>query len=177
MKKQALELVRSYLSGPTAAHVLEEGDAWLAEKALEGKLLVIAGRTTTGGKWSSADWKGKVILVDFWATWCIPCREDIPHTKKLYEDYHGKGLEVVGVDCDGSDEQVNGFIKENGMAWPQLREESQKDEDEWNPMTKQLHVGVIPQIFLIDKKGVLRSVDGREDTEAKIKAMLAEGGG
>ncbi len=176
VKKQAIAMIRANLQGDAAKQILAQADAMQAQKDLEGKPLVVAGRTSKGGKFTSADWKGKVILVDMWATWCGPCKAELPRTKKLYADYHAKGLELVGLDCDSADDTVNAFITENGMAWPQLREESQS-QNQWHPLATLWHVEGIPTMFLIDRKGVLRYVDGREDTETKVKALLAEDAG
>ena len=169
----AVTVIRKTLKSPTAKQIAAELDPAGAQRDLLDKPLVVAGRTTTGGKLTTADWKGKVVLVDFWATWCGPCNAEIPRVKQLYKTYHAKGLEIVGVDCDSSDATVNTFTKDKDMPWTQLREQSQAGEP-WHPLAKQWGVGGIPTMFLIDKKGVLRFVDAREDTEAKVTKLLAE---
>ncbi|HVS71117.1 MAG TPA: TlpA disulfide reductase family protein [Phycisphaerae bacterium] len=143
--------------------------------ALVGKPLVIEGRTSTGGKFSSADYKGKVILVDFWATWCPPCRITLPEVQKAYAKYHDQGLEVMGVSCDYDEAALNSFIKDHAMPWPQLREESQKDEKtRWNPVAAKLGVWTIPTYFLIDRNGVVSSSDVGGQFEKKVETLLAE---
>jgi thiol-disulfide isomerase/thioredoxin len=141
---------------------------------LLGKPFVVAGRTTTGKTLTTADWKGKVVLVEFWATWAPPCTEELPRLKELYKAYHAKGLEIVSVDCDDSDNTVNSFIKKKEMPWPQLREESQTAGEDWHPLAKQWGVKGIPTMFLVDTKGVLRFVDARKDAAEKIATLLAE---
>ena len=64
--------------------------------------------------------KNKLTLVDFWASWCGPCRREMPHVKKLYADFHSKGLEIVGVSFDESKEAWTGAIASMGLKWPQL---------------------------------------------------------
>ena len=142
---------------------------------LLGKPLVVAGRTTTGKTLTTADWKGKVVLVEFWAVWAYPCTEELPRIKELYKAYHANGLEIVGVDSDDNDNTVNSFIKEKEVPWPQLREETQTYLNEaWHPLAKQWGVKEIPTMFLVDKKGVLRFVDARKDAAEKIATLLAE---
>jgi thiol-disulfide isomerase/thioredoxin len=138
--------------------------------------IVLVGRTTANARFNSSTLKGKVILVDFWATWCGPCREALPEIKKLYETYHPQGLEIVGVDWDSADDKVNAFTKENKMPWVQLRELSQTDLEQVHPLAKRFGVDIIPTLFIVDKKGILRYLDGEVDTEQRIKTLLAEPG-
>ena len=77
------------------------------------------------------------------------------------------------MDCDDSDETVNGFTQSHEMPWLQLRELSQSQEN-WHPLAKQWHVDGIPTMFLIDRQGILRYIDAREDTATKIAQLLAE---
>src|SRR6202030_478840 len=98
--RQPLELVRSTMNGPAAKEIVEKSFPAEPFDGMLGKPLLVAGRTTTGGKLTTADLKGKVILIDFWATWCGPCNAEIPRIRELYKTYHSQGLEIVGVDGD-----------------------------------------------------------------------------
>jgi thiol-disulfide isomerase/thioredoxin len=173
--KKALEVIRTNLKGAAAQQLLAQADTSQAQKDMLGKPLTILGRTSTGGTFTSATYKGKVVLVDFWATWCGPCIGELPHVKDAYKLYHDKGFEIVGVSCDTADGVLNDFTKENAMPWTQLREESQNEGDRWHPLAKKYGVDGIPTMFLIDKKGVLRYVDARDDLAGKVKTLLAEG--
>jgi thiol-disulfide isomerase/thioredoxin len=170
---RVVQVIRKTLKGDAAKRIAAELDPNGALRELLDKPLVVVGRTTTGKSLTTADLKGKVVLVDFWATWCGPCNAEIPRVKELYKTYHSKGLEIVGVDCDSDDDTVNAFIKDKEMPWTQLREESQSEEP-WHPLAKQWGVAGIPTMFLLDKKGILRDVDARDGTDAKVAKLLAE---
>ena len=141
-------------------------------KALEGQPLTLTGLTIEGKQFSTDQWKGKVILVDFWATWCGPCMQELPRVKKVYKDFHEKGLEILGVSCDRRAEDIVAFREKNADAnWTQLFD---KDNPGWHPLAKQFGIKGIPTMFLIDKKGVVRTVDARANFEELIPKMLAE---
>ncbi|MGN6370613.1 MAG: TlpA family protein disulfide reductase [Phycisphaerae bacterium] len=171
-----IDVVKANMKGAAADSLVTAAEGTREMHAMIGKPFTVAGRTVGGGKFNSDDWKGKVVLVDFWATWCVPCVAELPHVKKLYDEQHAKGLEVVGVDCDPDDQPVIAFTKQRQIPWPQVRETSQNDDDQWSPLAKQWHVTQIPTMFLIDRKGVLRYVDALEGTETKVAALLAEPG-
>ena len=104
-----------------------------------------------GDSVSLAAQRGKVVLFNIWATWCHPCRDEIPELQELHTAYRARGLELVGVsvDADGSDDAIRAFMTDFRMTYPVWR-----DPDE-RVMTRFLTVGV-PATFLIDREGVLR---------------------
>jgi peroxiredoxin len=104
-----------------------------------------------GDSVSLAQQKGKVVLLNIWATWCHPCRDEIPELRTIHSRYRDRGLELVGVsvDTDGTDETIRTFMKDFEMTFPIWR-----DPDE-RISTRFLAVGV-PATFLIDKEGILR---------------------
>jgi thiol-disulfide isomerase/thioredoxin len=141
-------------------------------RALENKPLEIAGVLNDGKQFTTANWKGKVILVDFWATWCGPCRAELPRVKKAYADFHGKGLELLGVSCDNDADSLSKFLAENkDMPWPQLFDAKNPG---WHALAKSYGIEGIPTMFLIDKKGIVRTVEARENFEELIPKMLSE---
>jgi thiol-disulfide isomerase/thioredoxin len=114
--------------------------------------------------------KGKVVLIDFWATWCMPCVGEIPHVKEAYDKNHAKGFEIVGVSLDQEKGSLTEFVSGHNMAWPQYF-----DGEGWdNKLAGQFGITSIPAMWLIDKKGNLRDLHARSDLSGKVEKLLAE---
>ena len=89
-------------------------DSWTSASklaSLTGNPLTIKMPKVDGTAFSTESLKGKVILVDIWATWCGPCMRVLPHVVKIYQKYHGQGLEVVGVSCDSNADDLKSFLQ------------------------------------------------------------------
>jgi len=113
--------------------------------------------------------RGKVVLVDFWATWCPPCREEVPNVVAAYKKYHDQGFEVVGISLDQDKDALQSFVKDKGMAWPQYF-----DGKEWeNEISSRFGIDAIPAMWLLDKKGMLVTTDASTDLDAGIAKLLA----
>ncbi len=115
----------------------------------------LEGTDRDGNPVSLADYKGKPVLVDFWATWCGPCRGELPYLKEAYEKYTDKGFEILSVSLDYPDritpEDYDAWTEENGMNWRHIY-----DQQHWNSeIVKAFHVYSIPSPFLIDQDGDL----------------------
>ncbi|MGH8047826.1 MAG: redoxin domain-containing protein [Chthoniobacterales bacterium] len=122
-----------------------------------------------GKPFSLAALKGKVVLVDFWATWCGPCREELPYVLAAYKKYHDKGFEIAGVSLDDNPEKLDAFLKLNGMTWPQYCDGQGFD----SAMAVKYSVMQIPTTFLVDRKGILiaKNLFGFELDEAVARAL------
>jgi thiol-disulfide isomerase/thioredoxin len=172
--RERLENAACAMTTPAAGQLKQILEQTKKIRAHEAKPVVIAGKDLDGRDFSTEGWKGKVILVDFWATWCGPCRAELPRVKKMYADYHEKGLEILGVSNDYSGDALRKYVKSEGMPWPEIFDEDAAKNQKWHPVTLGFDINGIPMMFLIDKKGVLRTVEARESMEDLIPKMLAE---
>ena len=115
--------------------------------------------------------KGKVILIDFWATWCGPCTAEMPTVISAYEQLHDSGFEIIGISLDKNRDTMVKYINDNNMPWPQFY-----DGKGWNNrLAKLLGIKSIPATILVDKKGVVRYIDLRGERMIEAaKQLLAE---
>ncbi|MDB5298151.1 MAG: putative oxidoreductase [Phycisphaerales bacterium] len=172
LAQQVERTVADDLRGPAAEGVAATLGARRRFKALENQPLVVEGRALDGSKFSTAGWKGKVVLVDFWATWCPQCRADMPNLAAAYAAHHKAGLEVVGVSSDRDADDLKGFLAEHKeVAWPQLFDPASPNG---HPLMTKYGVPSTPTYFLIDRKGVVRSVRAQENYKDLIPKLLAE---
>jgi thiol-disulfide isomerase/thioredoxin len=117
--------------------------------------------------------KGKVVVIDFWATWCGPCVGEMPKMKKIYAEYHDKGVEFIGVSLDQPKEQggldkLKAFVKKEEIAWPQYYQGKGWESE----FSKSWGINSIPCMFIVDRDGKLASVEAREQIETLIPELL-----
>jgi thiol-disulfide isomerase/thioredoxin len=130
---------------------------------LPGKAMEVKGKTHDGKDFDVAQYKGKVVLVDFWATWCGPCMQEMPHVQELYDEYHNKGFEVVGVSLDRDRKDLTQFLEESKVPWIQLFPEGDETPAPNHPLAMMYGVNAIPTAILMDREGLVVSLNARGD--------------
>jgi peroxiredoxin len=154
-----LENLKAFEEAKRIQSTLVEGATFpdFEEKDLDGKAMSIS------------KLKGKVVLVDFWATWCGPCVMELPNVSKAYEKHHDQGFEVLGISLDQEEQRVKSFIKQKNMPWQQYF-----DGKFWqNKLAVKYGVQGIPATFLLDGEGKIigRNLRGEALEQAVAKAL------
>ncbi|MBI3879335.1 MAG: TlpA family protein disulfide reductase [Verrucomicrobia bacterium] len=159
-------MIASIKEAPARRARQEEAQANLAV----GKTFPAFSETDLAGKpLSIAGYKGKVLLVDFWATWCGPCIGELPNVKATYEKHHQAGFEIVGISLDSDKSKLTSFIAKNDMPWKQFF-----DGQGWqNKLAQQYGINSIPATFLLDGEGkvIAKNLRGEALEEAVAKAL------
>jgi thiol-disulfide isomerase/thioredoxin len=141
--------------------------------AAPSAFISVKGANLDGKEVSAADYKGKVVLIDFWATWCGPCMKEMPSVVAAHEKYKGQGFEILGVSLDAADQQdkIRQVMKANGMTWEQIY-----DGGGWKAKNAvQNNVNSIPMTFLLDRSGAVRHKGLRgEELMSAIEELLKE---
>ena len=147
-----------------------EAQQFLAVLELSKKPLDLKFTAVDGTAIDFKNLRGKVVLLDFWATWCGPCVMEVPNVVATYRKLHGQGFEIVGISLDNSKDKLLAFTKQRGMTWPQYF-----DGKVWsNDISSRFRVTGIPAMWLIDKKGYVRNTEARGELASHVEKLLAE---
>lgn len=140
------------------------------ELARERMAPAFAFTADNGTRISLDELQGKVVLIDFWATWCGPCREALPHIKKIAQKFSGEPLVIVSVSLDQDEQKWKSFVAQNEMTWFQYR-----DGGFEGPLARLFGVNAIPHTFTIDADGVLQDEKvGDASIAGKLKKLVAQ---
>ncbi|HKV05534.1 MAG TPA: redoxin domain-containing protein [Candidatus Acidoferrales bacterium] len=125
--------------------------------------------TLTGQRVTLDDLKGKVVLLDFWATWCEPCREALPHMRAIAKKFEGEPLVIMSVSLDSDQQKWKDYVVSNGMTWTNYC-----DGGFTGPISRLFGVEAIPHTFTIDPDGILQDEHiGDASVEGKLKKLIA----
>jgi peroxiredoxin len=133
--------------------------------------LVFSAKTHDGKRISLDDYKGKVVLLDFWASWCNPCRAEMPNVKKVYKEYRDKGFEIIGISLDDKEANFKRYMDSEKMPWPQIF-----DGKGWRSEIGQLYaVTAIPATYILDRDGIIRYKNARGKELGKaVKELIGK---
>ena len=161
-KRQARAMSRELQSQQAAAAKMKD----LQSKPLDLKFTAVDGKEV-----DLAKLRGKVVLVDFWATWCGPCVREVPNVVATYQKYREKGFEIVGISLDKDKDRMRAFTEKSQMTWPQYF-----DGQVWeNAISTRFEIHSIPTMWLVDKKGFVRNTGARGgELGAAVEKLLAE---
>jgi len=136
------------------------------------KPMTIKGTTLDGKEFSSDSLKGKVLMIDFWASWCPDCATEQPKIISTYKKFHDKGLEIVAISSDVTAADLKEFLgKHPELPWLQLWSPPVSGR---HPLNAQYKLNWIPTTFLIDKNGTCRSIDASDNLDTLIPPLLEE---
>ncbi len=129
-----------------------------------------AATTLAGEPIKLADLRGKVVVLDFWATWCGPCVGQLPHLREMYKKFEGKPFAFVAVSVDDDVDKLRGFVKNQRLPWPVVA-----DGGPTGPIATAYHVDRYPTVFVIDAEGNIRFRNRQgADLEKAVEILLAE---
>ncbi len=156
-----------------AAHIVRLEEQLNGAKALQNGGIApdFTAKTPEGVELSLSDLKGQYVLIDFWASWCGPCRRENPKVVKLYEKYHDKGFEILGVSLDNNKSKWEAAIEKDGLQWPHI-----SDLKGWQSGPAKIYgVRSIPSTVLLDKEGkiIVRNLRAHQ-LEGKLKEIFGK---
>jgi thiol-disulfide isomerase/thioredoxin len=167
---KAREVLQEITKNYVDEQLIFEASSQLKQLESVGMPLGIHFTAVDGSDVDIAKLKGKVVLVDFWATWCPPCVREVPNVKATYDKLHSQGFEIVGISLDDNKTKLNDFVKSHDMEWPQYF-----DGLHWqNKFVQQYKIMAVPAMWLVDKKGVLLDIYGIAGLDRKVTKLLAE---
>ena len=137
---------------------------------LVGKPLELTGKTLDGRAIDASQYKGKTLLVAFWTSSAEPVRRDLPELQKVYQRYRGKGFEIVGVNLDNDPAELQAFLGQHPLPWPQIFEAGGMD----SPLANAFGIIALPTMILVDAEGkvVNRNIRTASELERMLERMM-----
>jgi len=158
-------IVKDFATAPQA----KKASGALTRLGSVGKPIVITGRSPSGEQIDLKQYRGKVVLVQYWATWCEPCKTDMAMLKEMFAKYGRLGFSVIGVSLDGRLQDLKAYLTESPLPWQQIFEEGGLDSRPANEMG----IFTVPTMILIDKEGKVVNRDIRvAEIDRQLKKMI-----
>jgi thiol-disulfide isomerase/thioredoxin len=134
-----------------------------------GRVIDLAGKSPSGELVELAKYRGKTVLIQYWATWCEPCKADMVVLKDLVEKHGTDGFSVIGVNLDNNPQAISKFLADNKLPWPQMYEEGGLD----SRLAQELGILTLPTMILVDRDGkvVNRNISASE-LAAELKKLM-----
>ncbi|MEZ6128261.1 MAG: TlpA disulfide reductase family protein [Planctomycetaceae bacterium] len=160
---------------PRAAAQIARYEGIARRLNLPGKFMELKGTTVDGEEFDWNAYRGKVVLVDFWASWCGPCRAEIPNMKAQLEKYGDKGFAIVGINLDQTKDAYAAYVEREEISWENLMSQDE-NERSWNhPLAVHYGVGGIPMAILVDRQGKVVSLSARgEELNQLLNNLLGD---
>ena len=162
--------VNAWKSGEKAIRGMHHKKALELKQQLEriGQPLPLRFTALDGTKVDLEQYRGKVVLLDFWATWCPPCVAGLPRVKSVWEKLHKEGFEVIGMSYDEERKELENFLKKTVLPWPQFFDPAGREA----PLIKSLGQPGPPAYWLIGRDGLVVDLNAHDNLEKKVRRLL-----
>ncbi len=170
---EGVAALKTYLEKSPNPPELEAVKAVIANPKIVNEHLALPFKAVaaTGEELSLDKFKGKVVLLDFWASWCGPCRAEMPEVKRIWQKYQKENFVLIGISLDENRKAFEQYIREEGLAWPQVYDARGTGDS----VARLYSVHAIPMTYLIDQQGIIRASGLRGDRlYNKIGDLLKE---
>ncbi len=168
------EKLQAYNASPLAEQIAKHIQTQHQRLDMLGKPLDMSGFSTfTGQAFDWAPYRGKVVLVDFWASWCVPCLNEMPNIQNAYDTLNKQGFEVVGVNLDDKNlPDVENFIRSKNFPWQTVRSSNPSELGFETPIVKKFGISAIPFVILVDREGNVAAMHVRGEKIVKAAQAL-----